>query len=186
MPWQPSNKRSSYSFFRWSFSNLASQSFEYCQKFINCLSIVKLPHCKLFKCPKRSSECMLDFLNISSLLSCQYTARAPPLNLKGRMHLTLSSSTKLQITSTHSSHSIIGSSDAAPPNSGINSRLKGLLKIAAGFRKSVSQHPRFAEIACVEMCHETKKSCLSPTAVVMRTDDISRNVFLLLSFQLFS
>ena len=40
---------------------------------------------------------------------------------------------------------------------------------------------------CVEMCHKTKKkSCLSPTAIVMRTVYTSWNVCLLLSFLLFT
>ena len=156
MLWQPSNKRAGYLFFRWSFSNLASQSFGCCQEFINCLSIVKSQRRKHFKCheciySECSGEGTLDFLNISSLLSCQYTVRAPPVNLKGRMHSTLSSSASSQIISTRSSHSIIGSFDATPLNTGINCRLKGLLAIAAGFRKSISQHSS-AQSTALEMC----------------------------------
>ena len=133
MLWQPSNKHTGYPFFRWSFSNLASQSFKSCQEFIDCLSIAKSLHRKLFKCYKciygeRSGEDVLVFLHISSL---PIHSETPTVNFKGRMRLTLSSSAS-------SNHSIIGSSNVAPLNPGINHRSKGLLAIAAGFRKSLS------------------------------------------------
>ena len=129
MLWQPSNKFKGYPFFRWSFSNLANQSFKRCQEFIDCLSIAKSLHPKLFKCHKSiysecSGEGALDFCDISSLLLEEL-----------QIH---SESPTLQIISTCSSHSIIGSSNVASLNSGINHRLKGLLAIAAGFKKSVS------------------------------------------------
>ena len=96
-----------------------------------------------------------------SLISALYwvadTQRESTCQSQRRMHFTLSSYANSQIIFTRLSHSIIGLSDAAPPNPGINRRSKGLLAIAAGFRKSVTQHLRFAEIACVGMCHETKK-----------------------------
>ena len=103
--WQLNNKCAGYTFFRWYFFKLASQSFKCCQEFINCLSITKLLFCKLFKCHehiygKCSGEGTLDFLDISSLLSCQYTARAPPVTSRGEctqsfLHLLASRSSLL-------------------------------------------------------------------------------------------
>ena len=162
MLWQPSNKCTGYPFFRWSFSNLASQSFKCCQEFIDRLSIEKSPCHKLFKCHKHiysecSGECTFDSLNISSLLSWQYPERAPIFNLKGRIRLTLSSSVSSQIISTCLSHSIIGSSNVTPPNSGIKCRSKGLLAIATGLKKSMSTSEFCWNSLCSNVSRNKKK-----------------------------